>query len=194
MSSSLAYANPTQLQIPRHFDGVDMPPELRQLGNELLNYINNVVFSLNADAGVGRRVPTQWALLEGSPTTILASNHNRLYVKAGEALAYGDIINLYNNAGVLTARKADATTNAKPADGFNNTPAALAIGEVGEFILAHGLLPASGLTIGQRYFLSTTPGVMATTPAVAAGNIEQYLGVALSSEALFFNSSYWIQH
>lgn len=193
--ASLSYNNPTQLQIPRQFDPDAVPDaNLRHICNELLQFINNIAFSMNVDAGVGSRVISQWQMLAGSSTTLLANNHNRLYAVAGEALAYGDIVNIYDNAGVLNVRKADATTNAKPADGFNNTPQNLAIGDVGEFILAHGILPATGLTIGQRYFLSTTAGIMSTTPAVAVGNIEQYLGVAISSTALFFNSQYWIQH
>jgi len=157
----------------------------------VLNNLSNAFVTL---AGASPRNRSEWPLLSGSSSTLLTSNTNRLYVEASEIIAYGDIINLTNVAGLLRVQLANAVDNTRPADGFCSSSTGIAVGEVGEVILAHGVLPASGLTPGQRYYLSTTNGIMSNVPAVAAGNIEQYLGVAISSTAMYFNSGYWIQH
>lgn len=193
MSVSLTYATPTNLQLPRQ-PPQGIPPELMGVFTEVYNVLNNLASALTKDCGAGSRNPAQWDALAGSATTILANNMSRLYVRAGEDLSYGDIISLFDAAGVLVARKANATDSSKPADGFCSVPQGIVTGVAGEVILSHGVLPASGLTIAQRYFLSTVDGFMTPVPPTAAGNIEQYLGVAISSTALYFNSSYWIQH
>ena len=74
-------------------------------------------------------------------------------------------------------------------------PDGIVSGDYGEVTLMQGLSQAhSGLTIGSRYYLSTTPGALTTTAPVAVGNIEQFVGIALSDNLLYFNSGTWIQH
>lgn len=193
--ASQVYRLPVNLRIAQN-----APPtpgasrEEEALYDEVFLALNNLAYSFVTLLGAAPRNFSEWSQLAGSPSTIKADNGSRLYVEASETIAYGDIISLTNVAGALRVRLANATNNTRPAAGFCSTTTGIAIGEVGEVILGHGVLPAAGLTVAQNYFLSTVNGVMANTPAVAAGNIEQYLGIAISPTALYFNSGYWIQH
>lgn len=110
---------------------------------------------------------------------------------SSENLTSGDFVNLYNNGGTINVRKADATTNAKPADGFvlaNVTSPANAT----VYLISAKNTAVSGLTVGAEYFLSTTPGQITATAPSAAGNIVQRLGKAKSaSEFVFENQDYF---
>lgn len=106
---------------------------------------------------------------------------------ASEALAAGDLVNLYNNAGVLTVRKADATTNAKPAHGFVLVSVSNA-GTASIYLPGHLNTAVTGLTIGSDYYLSTTPGQITTTAPSATGNIVQPVGKADKTTELMFIS------
>lgn len=156
--------------------------------------MNNLANAFVTLAGAGPRLTREWPILANDPTTVLAGNVNRIYVRAFEVIAYGELITFGVDAGELVVKLASATDNSRPAVGFCNTTTGAAIGDVVEYIIGHGLLPASGLTPGAHYFLSTTPGFLSAVPAVAAGNIEQYIGVALAADRLYLNTSYWIQH
>lgn len=110
---------------------------------------------------------------------------------ASEDLAAGDFVNFHLAGGVLKARKADATTNAKPADGF-----VLAAFLTGATASVYGISNANssvaGLTIASDYWLSITPGAITGTAPSAAGNIVQRLGKAKSAtEIIFENQDYY---
>lgn len=105
---------------------------------------------------------------------------------AFEDLTAGNFVNLFLSGGVIKVRKADATTNGKPADGFvlaNVTAPANAT----VYGLSNTNTALSGLTIGTRYYLSTTPGGVAAAPGpTSAGNLNQELGIAsLTTELVF---------
>lgn len=101
-------------------------------------------------------------------------------ILASEALAAGDFVNVYSNAGVLNVRKADASSNAKEAHGF-----VLAVVTSGaNATVYYGNLnnQQSGLTIGVNHFLSaSTPGRATATAPTGTGKIIQKLGVATSA-------------
>lgn len=103
---------------------------------------------------------------------------------AAGAVAAGDFVNIHASSGAKV-RKADATTAAKPCNGF--VPSAIAdtaSGTVqGPGTKASGL---SGLTPGATYYLHTTPGQITPTPPSGAGNLVQKVGVAVSATELFF--------
>ncbi len=108
---------------------------------------------------------------------------------ASENLAAGDLVNIWNDAGTLKVRKADASAaNAgEKAHGFVNAavtaPANATVYFDGE---VSGL---SGLTLGAEYFLSdSTPGGITATPVTTAGNLLQSVGVAKSATTLSFES------
>lgn len=107
-------------------------------------------------------------------------------VVSSESLTAGDFVNVYNNAGTLNVRKADATTSGKEAHGF---------------VLASVTFPAaatvyfegintqrSALTVGAKYYLDTTAGGVVAAPPAASGNVVQYIGTALSATELNFEA------
>ncbi len=106
---------------------------------------------------------------------------------SSESLTSGDFVNLYSNAGTINVRKADATTNAKPADGFVlanvTSPASATV-----YLISAKNTAVSGLTVGANYFLSTTPGTISATAPSASGNIVQRLGKAKSATEFVFEN------
>lgn len=99
---------------------------------------------------------------------------------ASEALAAGDFVNFWNNAGTLNVRKADASGgNAKKADGFvksavsSSATATVYYGNINDQV--------SGLTVGSIYYLSATPGGITTTAPSTSAHIVQRVGKAVSA-------------
>lgn len=103
-------------------------------------------------------------------------------IASSENLSAGDFVNIYDNAGTINVRKADAD-NGRPAHGFVKaavtSPANATVYGPGE--LNDQL---SGLTVGGDYFLSATAGGVTTTAPTASGAYVQYLGRAKSATAL----------
>lgn len=102
-----------------------------------------------------------------------------------ENLAAGDLVNIYDNTGTLTARKADATTEGKEAHGFvlaSTTSPANAV-----VYMAGIITGLSGLTGGPRMYLATTAGGVTATAPSTAGNIVQCVGQRLSATELAFD-------
>lgn len=101
-------------------------------------------------------------------------------IPASEALAAGDFVNIYSNAGTLNVRKADASNPAKEAHGF----VLAAVASAAQATVYYGNLNTSqtGLTIGVNQYLSgTTPGRATATAPTTSGYIVQQLGVANSA-------------
>lgn len=103
-----------------------------------------------------------------------------------ENLAAGDLVNLYLNGAVINLRKADATTNAKPANGFvianSSSPANATM-----YILGTSNNYKSGLTVGAEYVLSkTVPGGVTEISAFAGttGNILQLIAKGTSATSM----------
>lgn len=100
------------------------------------------------------------------------------------ALAAGDLVNVFNDSGVMKARKADASNAVAPANGF--VLAATADTE-NATVYWGGLNNAvTGLTPGKHY-LSTTAGASNHVAPSTAGNVVQIVGIAVSSTVLNFN-------
>lgn len=118
----------------------------------------------------------------GAETVVAASS---------ESLVAGDFVNLYSNAGTTNVRKADATSNAKPAHGFVianvTSPASATV-----YLISNKNTGVTGLTVGSDYYLSTTPGTVTTTAPSSASNIVQFLGRAVTTTSLpFMGDSYY---
>lgn len=98
-------------------------------------------------------------------------------------LTAGDFVNIYNNAGTATARKADATTAGKECYGFvlaaTTAPATAKVYTEGVNTQVTGATP--GLV-----FLSTTAGGFTSTAPSSAGNSVQRIGVATSATTINF--------
>lgn len=111
---------------------------------------------------------------------------------SSENLTAGNFVNLYDNAGTVNVRKADATTNAKPAHGFvlanTTSPASATV-----YLISAKNTGVTGLTVGLDYYLSTTPGGVVSTAPSTAGNIVQFLGRAISATSLPFISDFYFE-
>ena len=89
-------------------------------------------------------------------------------VTASEALAAGDYVNIWDNAGAVRVRKADANTLGKPADGF--VIAAVANAATALVYLEGQNNQHTGLVGGTRYYLSAAvAGAITPAPVIGAG-------------------------
>lgn len=105
-------------------------------------------------------------------------------ITASEALAAGDLVNIWNSTG-FKVRKADATTPGKEAHGF--VLAAVSNGATATVYFEGSNTQKSGLSPGP-YFLSTTAGAITQTPPSTAGQIVQEIGYATSATVLNFQA------
>lgn len=182
--------NPPQFDPDQQLTGKDV----QQIFNELWTFALAVQQAFNINSGVGARPTSQQSLLAGSSDTVQSGNLNRMYVTGfGAPLAEGYPVTIFDNAGVTSAVFSDAVDNTRPVQAFVSQPGGIAVGQIGEVIVSDGIADAVGLVKGNRYYLAVGGGLTAVAP-VAAGNIEQYLGIALDTTHLLFNCHYWIQH
>jgi hypothetical protein len=115
---------------------------------------------------------------------ILGTNLNRIHVLFPTAAPAGAMINLYNSAGVLNARLAQANSQTTVAHGFILN--SVAAGSYGEIVLGGGLNTVGGLSPGVNYFLSAT-GAGQVAPGITTfpGFVYQPCGIAISTNLLF---------
>ena len=145
------------------------------------NAIRNLTLALDSYTGALAQDPEFYS--ETPPTTtILLQNTNRLYVVFSENVSYGQMVNLYNNAGTLTARLASAASAGKQAHAWCSTVAGVTAGNYAEVMLGGLCTAISGLTPGQSYYLGNTAGAIAPT----TGTVNQIVGFALTSVNLYF--------
>lgn len=123
------------------------------------------------------------------PTLLpVGAGADSLSFMASENLAGGDWVTLWDDAGTVKARKADAAAAGKEAVGF--VIDAVAMGQMGTVFFEGTNTVASGLTPALRHYLSaTTPGASTATPPAATGNVVQYLGIASSATSLAFEAT-----
>jgi hypothetical protein len=103
---------------------------------------------------------------------------------ASENLAAGDLVNVWNDSGTAKARKADATTAGKEANGF--VLSAVTLGNNATVYFDGTDTQLSSLTPGAAYYLATTAGGVTDTPPSGSGNVLQRVGRALSATELTF--------
>jgi hypothetical protein len=105
-------------------------------------------------------------------------------LNAAEALEAGELVNIFNDAGTIKARLADAGSE-RQADGF--VLAAVAINDPAT-IYSTGLNDElAGLTGGAEHYLSAvTPGAATATAPTASGHLVQRVGKAISATELDF--------
>lgn len=106
-------------------------------------------------------------------------------VLASEALAAGDLVNIWNNSGTANVRKADGSTTGKQADGC-----VLSSVSSGATALVYppGSLnnAVSSLTPGPQFLSDTTAGKTAATAPTTSGHTVQRVGSATTASALIF--------
>jgi hypothetical protein len=106
-------------------------------------------------------------------------------IQASENLSAGNLVNIWNSAGQFRVRKADATTSGKEANGF--VLSAVTSGQNATVYLEGTLTGLGGMLPGRMY-LSTTPGEATATPPSGSGNVVQYVGEAVSTTEISFES------
>lgn len=187
------YNSPVDFNIPPN-PPPGLPPNVQQAFAELYQFSQRVIQTFTNYCGIGPQDISEWGQLVGSTSTILRNNLGRFYVTASENIVFGAVVNIWNNGGVVAVRNANATDNTKPCDGYCSTAGGILLGTVGEVILGPGINTVAGVTIGTRYYLSVSNGLISASPAIAAGNIEQYLGVGIATGQLYFTPHHWIKH
>lgn len=118
-------------------------------------------------------------------TMPIGIGQNTVTATASEALSAFDLVNVYNNAGTPSVRKADATVEGKEANGF--VKAAVANGASATIYAPGNILTGlTGMTPGARQYLHTTAGQRTETPPSTTGNVVMMLGVASSATTMIF--------
>lgn len=171
-------------------------PEVIAAVEMFITGLRNLTQDIERYTGITQKDPSLWSLL--APTdTLLRQNLGRIYVKASVNLVFGNMVNFHSVAGVLNARLANASSGvARRAHGYCNVAAGTLAGEITEVILTFGLLPISGIIPVNNLYLSTTPGTLSTTPATAAGELEQYCGYCVADDLAYISivPGTFIQH
>jgi hypothetical protein len=167
--------------------------EVRELYSFTINVANNLLRAIEQFVGITTKDISQWPQLVPSDT-LLRNQTGRFYVVASENIAFNAFVNLHNVAGVCNVRNANSV--AKPAHGYCNIPGGVIAGNITEVILSQGLLILGGLLPGQAIFLSVVNGVASTVPDVAAGHIEQFLGIGVAPGIAYIDISLgqYVQH
>ena len=107
-------------------------------------------------------------------------------IVASEALADGDLVNIWNNAGTANVRKADANSAGKEAHGFVMAAVASAASATVYFEGTNS--HCTGLTPGVQFLSSSTPGKTSTTAPTGTGKIVQKCGIAINATTINFES------
>lgn len=105
-------------------------------------------------------------------------------VVASEALAAGDLVNIWNDSGTAKVRKADASTSGKEAHGY--VLAAVASSGSATVYFEATNTQCTGLTPGRQYLSATTPGKSTGVAPTGSGQVVQMVGIATSATALNF--------
>jgi hypothetical protein len=116
------------------------------------------------------------------PTGIAADTAS---IVASEALADGDLVNVWSNGGTPNVRKADASSSGKEAHGFVLASVSSSGTAVVYFEGTNG--DQTGLTAGVQYLSDTTPGKATTTVPTTAGHVVQRVGEAYASTGFQFH-------
>jgi hypothetical protein len=107
---------------------------------------------------------------------------------ASEALAAGDLVNLYSNAGTVNARKADASGGAaKQAHGF--VLASVSSSGTATVYMEGSNTSASSLTVGNQFLSGSTPGKSTATAPTTTAYIVQRVGFAVSATLINFEGN-----
>ena len=107
-------------------------------------------------------------------------------IVASEALADGDLVNIWNNAGTANVRKADANSSGKEAHGF--VLAAVASSASATVYFEGTNSHCTGLTPGIQFLSSSTPGKSAASAPTGTGKIVQNVGIAINATTINFES------
>jgi len=157
-------------------------PEVRAAVEMFMQAVYVLHQSLEQHVGITQKKRDLWDLISPDDT-ILRHYQGRLYVTAGENLSFGHFVNLYKDAGILKARKADST-NGRPANGYCNVSGGTLAGARTEVILSFGVMPLTGVTPGDIVYLGTA-GQGSLAPNTTVGKINQVLGFGVDTNLMY---------
>ena len=145
--------------------------------------INNLANKVSAVTGQQQFAPSELSLLR--PFDVLSNARNNLvFAVATEALSFGMAVNIYDNAGVVSARKADRSLT-RPAHGLVNSINGAAIGATCEIMFMQGRSQGvTGSVVGSAYYLNTAGTVTATKPTTG---MIQPVGWGLGTHGFYLN-------
>ena len=162
------------------------------LGVDTDGSIMNVACASTGGATDANKVPQLDAIGRLSTGMMpIGIGQDTLSIPATENLSAGDFVNIYDNAGAVSVRKADNATTTKYANGY--VKLAVTSGATAVVYMEGGNDTLTGLATGTRYYLGVTGG-FTTTPPTAAGSIIQPLGIAISTTVLRFEQKDYIKN
>jgi hypothetical protein len=112
-------------------------------------------------------------------------------IVASGALAAGDLVNVFDDAGTAKVRKADANSKATEAHGF--VLAAVTDGATAEVYFEGTITGLTGLTPGVQYLSNLTAGKSGSNVPNGTGDIVQRVGIATSATTLNFEPGFAIE-
>src|SRR6266853_3628220 len=186
MASSTIINSLINLGIPSQAPDFIRNPEVRAAVDLSISATNALLRALEQYGGITQKDITLWNFLQPADT-LLRHQLGRFYVIAKENIAAGAFINLINDAGVCKVQNSDSL--GKPAHGYCNVSGGVLAGNFTEVILSQGILAIGGILPGQAIYLSHILGTPATVPDVAAGRIEQFLGIGVAAGIVYIDIS-----
>jgi hypothetical protein len=116
-----------------------------------------------------------------------SQRQQKIIVKAGETLSFGQMLHYTVELGKIVAYKADALNVARPAHGVCNAPTGITAGSFGDALFMQGKCDGiSGTVFGAAYYLSADGAIQLASP-VATGVINQIVGIGLGSAGFYLN-------
>ena len=152
----------------------------QELLSELIrvyNAIRNVMEAVDIYTGIISEPRSVWNQLGTNRCT--AGLNSKIYLQAAEAIGFGQTVGIDTNGNAVLAEHAAYTCI-----GWCTVATGVGIGdwlEVQQFGI-YPPYPAASLVPGDRYYQSTTPGVIGVS-----GSGTQCIGYAISDTILYFN-------
>lgn len=157
---------------------------------QVINALMNMVIQLEEEVGITEKDPTYWQTATPKDT-IKKENGGRIYVMAQDTIAYGDLVNLYNSAGTMYARRASyAIATPRPAHGYltsiNGT--GVTAGNRCEVIIGQGLVKVApgAVNPGQQVYLGLL-GAYTLTQRTAVGEVDQSVGYGVGNDYIYID-------
>lgn len=149
----------------------------------LYRAVNNLANKVSAVTGHQQLAASELTFV--NPFDVLLNvRTNVVFAEATEVLSLGMAVNIYDNAGVVSVRKADRTLT-RPAHGLVNSLNGAAIGDICEILFMQGRSQGvTGSTLGTPYYLATAGTVTATKPTTG---MVQAVGWGLGTSGFYLN-------
>lgn len=149
----------------------------------LYRSVNNLANKVSAITGQQQYAAAELPMLR--PFDVLSNVRNNLvFAVATEALSFGMAVNIYDNAGTVSVRKADHSLS-RPAHGLVNSINGATVGTTCEILFMQGRSQGvTGSVVGSPYYLNTAGTVTAVKPS---SGLIQPVGWGLGTHGFYLN-------